>query len=146
MIRWTTPVSRKRITYQNWERRDNKVAKGDRAELSCSTKAGGTVCVFVVAQIALVSVCYGCRVLLEGSVRVLNFCQREMHFQPSSSSVWNLMKWFRCLFTSQSIGRYCNGKTANLCCLSRVHDISKYVEIKIWRKKTNKMQQLDVYY
>jgi len=29
VIRWTTPVSRKRITYRT-ERRDNKVTKSDR--------------------------------------------------------------------------------------------------------------------
>jgi len=32
VIRWTTPVSRKRIPY-NTERRDNKVTKGDRVQL-----------------------------------------------------------------------------------------------------------------
>jgi hypothetical protein len=69
------------------------------------------------------SVCYECR--LSGAGRLgswFGFLPTRHGLKQSSTSVWNLRKWFRLLFTAESAGRNFNGRSTNLCCVAGVHD------------------------
>ena len=59
----------------------------------------------------LVSVCFECRWSAAWRLdSCLVFLPARHALKPSSPSVWNLRKWFRLLFTTESIGHYFNGE------------------------------------